>query len=410
MHYKFLKPYLSCFKRTFTNIKAFIDPSLEQSKNYMKILLTIHHYLDPDAGAPGSVLKLGQAYENLGHEVSYYAFDHLPPWAQRVSEELIFPDCLASHLAKHAHQYDVVDASTGDAWIWGSLRHRHSPLLVTRSHGLEHSVHLQYMEDVKQGKQHRSWKYPIYRGGFHLWEVAQSLRCADLAFLLNQQDLQYTIGRLGVHPDRAFVTHDGIPESFLNCPLTLNSSGDDLRIVQIGTYIARKGIQYSVPALNTVLTRHPNVTLTLLGTDCPSAQVLADFDAALSNRIQVVPRFDHQQLPELLKDHHIKLFTPLSEGFGKVLVEAMALGLAPITTAAAGPLEVVTADHDALVVPIGDSQAIEQALEQLISDRSLLNTLRHRAYHTAQGFGWSTLAQQRLDLYQTALTHRSRPQ
>jgi glycosyltransferase involved in cell wall biosynthesis len=378
----------------------------------MKILLTIHHYLDPDSGAPGSVLKLGQAYQNLGHEVSYYAFDHLPTLAQGVSEEVVFPACLACHLVKHAHRYDVVDTSTGDAWIWGSLRRRRSPLLVTRSHGLEHTVHRQYLDDVQQGKQHRSWKYPLYRGGFHLWEVAQSLRCADLAFLLNQLDLKYTVETLGVHLDHVFVTHNGIPDSFLNRPLDLNApdTHSPLKIAQIGTYIARKGIQYSVPALNAVLARHSNVKLTLLGTDCPADQVLADFDAALGDRITVIPRFDHLHLPELIKDHHIKLFTPLAEGFGKVLVEAMALGLAPITTAAPGPLEVVTADHDALVVPVGHSQAIEQALERLIGDRSLLNILRRRAYHTAQGFGWSTLAQQRLDLYQAALTQRSRPQ
>ncbi len=379
----------------------------------MKILLTIHHELDPNAGAPGSVIQLAQAYEKLGHSVDLYGFDQLPSWAKAGSAELVFPEFLAVYLVKHSHLYDVVDTSTGDVWLWGSILrwpYRRTPLLVTRSHGLEHTVHLQYLADVKQGKQHRSWKYPLYRGGFHLWEVAQSLRCADLAFLLNQLDLKYTVETLGVNPDRTFVTHDGIPESFLHRPLNLDTSDEALRIVQIGTYIARKGIQYSVPALNAILARHPHVQLTLLGTDCPPAKVLADFDAALGDRIQVIPWFDHQQLPELLKDHHIKLFTPLSEGFGKVLVEAMALGLAPVTTAASGPLEVVTAEHDALVVPIGDSQAIEQALERLICDRSLLNTIRRQAYITAQGFGWSTLAQQRLDIYQTALTQRSRPQ
>jgi glycosyltransferase involved in cell wall biosynthesis len=377
----------------------------------MKILLTIHHHLDPDSGAPGTVLKLGQAYEKLGHDVDYYAFDHLPKWAHSLSPEAVFPEFLAGYLLKHAHQYDVVDTSTGDAWLWGSILrrfHQRSPLLVTRSHGLEHAVHLQYLEDVRQGKQTLSWKYPLYRGGFHLWEVAQSLRYADLAFLLNQQDQKYTVESIGVRAEKAYVTHNGIPDSFLNHPLDLGLEDADpgLRIVQIGTHIARKGIQYSVPALNTVLKRHAHIRLSLLGTGVPAEQVLADFDIAVRDRIDILPRFDHSHLPELLKNHHIKLFTPLSEGFGKVLVEAMALGLAPVTTAAPGPLEVVQADHDALVVPMRDPQAIEQALERLICDRAQLNTIRRNAHATAQRFGWSYLAQQRLNLYQQALENR----
>lgn len=375
----------------------------------MKILLTIHHYLDPHSGAPGTVLRLGQAYEQLGHEVDYYAFDDLPQWAQSLSPEVVFPEFLAAYLVQHAHQYDVVDTSTRDAWLWGRVLRGllgRPPLLVTRSHGLEHAVHLQYLEDVKQGKQSLSWKYPLYRGSVQLWEVAQSLRCADLAFLLNQQDQKYAVEVLGVQARRAHVTHNGIPDSFLNRPLHLDADREYLRIAQIGSYIARKGIQYSVPALNAILARHPRVSLSLLGTECSAEVVLADFDSAVHERVEVMPRFEHERLPELLEGYHIKLFTPLSEGFGKVLVEAMALGLAPVTTAAPGPLEVVSPGHDALVVPMQDSQAIEQALERLISDRVYLNQIRSHAYATAQKFGWSCLAQQRLKLYQQAMEAR----
>lgn len=375
----------------------------------MKILLTIHHHLDPHSGAPGTVLKLGQAYQKAGHDVDYYAFDHLPKNIQPVAG-LVFPEFLGTYLLHHSSDYDVVDASTGDAWIWGTLCKfkRKRPLLVTRCHGLEHIVHLQYLKEVEQGKESMSWKYPLYRGSFQLWEVAQSLRSADLTFLLNQEDLQYAVESLGVPSDSAYVTHNGIPDTFLNLPIdfTISSTEASLGIVQIGTYITRKGIQYSVPALNNVLHRYPQVTLTLLGTGCSVEEVLKDFDERVCDRINVIPRFEHHQLPTLLQGHHIKLFTPLSEGFGKALIEAMACGLAPVTTAAPGPLEVVKPEHDALVVPLRDSYAIQEALERLIDDRVYLNQIRHQAYQTAQQYGWYQLAQQRLSLYQNALTKK----
>jgi len=375
----------------------------------MKILLTIHHPLDPNSGAPGSVLKLGQLYQHLGHEVHYLSHDDLP----KRLPDVLFPEFVAAYLHQHnqQHQFDVIDASTGDAWVWGTMLRRfapNQPLLVTRSHGLEHTVHLENLEEAQRGNLPLSWKYPLYRGSVLLWEVATSLRCADRVFLLNRQDQKYAIEVLGVQPDRIAVTPNGIPDEFLNLPLEPLPTAPEtpLRIACIGTYISRKGIYYGVPALNQVLVRHPHVSVSFLGTGCPEAQVHADFDETVRDRVQVIPRFQHPNLPVLLKGHTIKLFTPLAEGFGKALIEAMACGLAPITTAAAGPLEVVRDGYDALVIPLRDQAAIEQALERLISDRPYLEQLRQNAYHTAQNYSWLNAAQKRLSLYTHAIAQR----
>jgi glycosyltransferase involved in cell wall biosynthesis len=383
----------------------------------MKILLTIHHQLDPHSGAPGSVLKLGQTYQKLGHEVHYYSFDNLPRWVPEWATGYVFPELLATYLIQQSRQapFDVVDASTGDAWVWGQVLQRFykpRPLLVTRSHGLEHTVHLDYLEEARRGTLHLSWKYPIYHGGFRLWEVATSLRCADLALLLNRQDWKYTTEVLGVAPERAHVSLNGIPDDFLNLPFESlpDSNSPNLGIAQIGTYIPRKGIHYSTPALNTILQRYPHIYVSLLGTGCSESQVHNDFDPAVRDRVKVISRFNHDRLPELLKGHQIKLFSPISEGFGKALIEAMACGLAPVTTAAPGPLEVVKDGYDAIVVPIRDQFAIEQALERLICDRADLEQLRRNAYLTAQRCSWMHTAQQRLDLYTTAIQQRMHTQ
>ena len=375
----------------------------------MKILLTIHHPLDPNSGAPGTVLKLGQLYQHLGHEVQYLSHDDLP----KRLPDVLFPEFVAAYLHRHnqRHQFDVIDASTGDAWVWGTMLRRfapNQPLLVTRSHGLEHTVHLENLEEAQRGNLPLSWKYPLYRGSVLLWEVATSLRCADRVFLLNHQDQKYAIETLGVQPERIAVTPNGIPDQFLNLPLEpLPLDVEKLQIACIGTYIPRKGIHYSVPALNQILDRHPHVSVSFLGTCCPEAQVHADFDAAVRDRVQVIPRFQHPTLPNLLKGHAIKLFAPLSEGFGKALIEAMACGLAPITTAAAGPLEVVRDGHDAIVIPLRDSAAIERSLERLIGDRPYLEQLRHNAYATAQKYSWLNAAKQRLALYTDAIANRA---
>lgn len=377
----------------------------------MKILLTIHHELNPNAGAPGATWQLGQEYQKLGHEVQYYTFDNLPQGLPGLAKAVIFPEFVARHIfaLSNKQAVDVVDASTGDAWLWAKMLQnvgKKRPSLITRSHGLEHGVHLDQLEESKRGNLRLSWKYPLYHGGFRLWEVAMSLRCADLVLLLNRRDAQYAVEQLGVKPERTRIVANGIPEAFLNLAFEPMPDVENatIGIAQVGNYIPRKGIHYSTPALNTILDRYSQVKVSFLGTGRSQAEVLADFDPKVRDRIQVVPRYSQEMLPTLLKGHQIKLFPSLFEGFSLALTEAMACGLAPITTATPGSMEIVRDGHNGIVIPLRDHQAIEQALERLISDRPFLERLRHNAYTTAQRYSWARIAHDNLSFYEQALT------
>ncbi len=372
----------------------------------MKVLFTCHYNFNINAGAAGVTWRLGQQYERLGHQVRYYSYDSLPQSLHPLAKVALFPEFVANHVATLERQgdLDVVDASTGDGWLWAMLnrKRQNRPLIIARCHGLEHIEHEEYVEEVQRGNLHFSWKYPLYRGSIRLWEAAASMRYADLVLLLNQRDREYAVNKLGVHPERAHIVANGIPEAFLNQPFVLLAENEPVRIAQVSTYILRKGVHYGSPALNAILNRYPNVEVSFFGTECAEEVVYADFDPGVRDRVQVIPRYAHETLPSLLKGHHIKLFPTISEGFGVALVEAMACGLAPITTATPGPLEIVRDGQDAIVIPCRDRQAIEQALDRLLTHRSYLERLRRNAYQTAQNYRWPRIAQQNLELYEKA--------
>jgi glycosyltransferase involved in cell wall biosynthesis len=67
------------------------------------------------------------------------------------------------------------------------------------------------------------------------------------------------------------------------------------------------------------------------------------------------------------------------ESFSLVAREALAAGLAVITSDCLGPTEVVTDGVNGLVVPIGDVAALAGAMQRLIDDRQLLTRLRAAA-------------------------------
>ena len=383
----------------------------------MNILLTIHEHLDPNSGVAGSTLRLGQEYQKLGHQVTYYSYNNLPQGIPSALKYLIFPLWVTIFLWREnsKQKFDVVDAHTGDIWIWAkwlSKLQSHSPLLVFRSHGLEHIYDLQLKDDAARGDLRLSWKYRLYRGGVHLWEVTQSLRHADLVLMRNSEERKYIEKVIGIDPNKIHTIPYGIPDYLLDLPFELITDEDTtIRIAQVSTFIPRKGIKYSVPALNNILSNYPNVEMSFLGTACRECtdadEIYANFDLDVRDRISVIPRFDHKALPELLKDHHIKLFPSLSEAFGMALIEAMACGLAPIATATGGPLDVIEDREDGWLVPLRDSKSIEIALEKLISDRAELNRLRQNAYHKAQTYSWKSIAQTNIFLYEEAFNYKT---
>ncbi|WP_052055688.1 glycosyltransferase family 4 protein [Myxosarcina sp. GI1] len=377
----------------------------------MKILLTIHEKFEPNSGAAGSIVKLGKEYQKLGHEVHYFSMNDLPKKMHRLVKRVLFPEFVANRIASITG-LDVVDASTGDIWFWVKVGQKFSsnrPLLVTRSHGLEHLLHEQLLQDARMGKSRLSWKYPLYRGSIYLSEIATSLKRADLVYLLNQQEREYVVNNLGLKTQNIRVVANGIPETFLNLPLEplSKNQNDTIQIAQIGTYIPRKGIEYGSPAINSILLKYPHVKMTFLGTECrecPGVEpVYADFDPAVRDRITVIPRYSHEALPSLLRGHQIKLFPTLSEGFSLSLIEAMACGLAPITTAHPAALETVRDGYDAIVVPLRDRASLERAIERAIGDRNFLESLRQNAHATAQQYSWNHIARQSLSVYQQQL-------
>ncbi|MBN8564302.1 MAG: glycosyltransferase family 4 protein [Leptolyngbya sp. UWPOB_LEPTO1] len=379
----------------------------------MRTLFTFHYPADPNAGGPGVTWRLGREYEKLGHEVEFYSLDDLPKKLPPLARFILFPEFTAAKIL-HSHRHaaiDVIDASTADAWIWGlglQKLQKQRPLLVARCHGLEHIEHLEYLEESQRGHLKLEWKYPLYRGSIRLWEVATSMRQSDLVLLLNQRDRDFVVEQLGVHPDRAHIVANGIPETMLNLPFEPTpAEPEPIRIAQVSSYIVRKGIQYGTPALNAILKRYPKIEVSLFGTECSADQVYADFDPKVRDRVTVIPYYENHKLPELLKGHHIKVLPTISEGFGVALVEAMACGLAPVTTTAPGPLEIVRDRETGMIVPCRDREAFEQAIETLILDRAFLDRLRRNAYRSAQRYSWQNIAQDNLNFYEMAQRMRA---
>ena len=376
------------------------------ARSDVRILLTIHHHLEAGAGAPGITLALRDAYRDAGHVAEIRSWDDMPERGSDRVREALFPVWLAGRLAREARSFDVVDASTGDAWLWARLRHALAPrgVLVCRSHGLEHVYWERELREARASSRPIGRVTRAYHGGVRLREVAASLRGADACFLSNTGDRDRAVAQLGVAPERAQVVRNGIPAAFLGLPV--EPTGGTVRLAHVGSWAERKGIRQLAPAVSAVLARRPEVSITYLGTRVAPDVVRAAHEPAARDRVAVVPSFDRAELPALLAGHAIVVTASLAEGFSLALPEAMACGLAPVATALDGAREIVADDENGVLVPVGDAGALEHALDALAGDRERLERLRRAARASAQELGWPTVAEDQLERYAALLRRR----
>lgn len=366
----------------------------------MNILLSIHHELDNSTGAPGVTMKLAEALSERGHEVRIISFDNLNRLPGRL-RGVVFPWLVFAHVLKHP-EYDVLDLSSGDGWVVNLARRvlgwRRGLLTVTRSHGLEHLAHDLFLQGCRDGNCTKSWKYPLYNGGYRLWECRKSFQLADLLLLLNETERQYARARFGVDAGKIAKLGNGIDECFASVARCLIANDRvalpdaPVNVAFAGRAVFWKGFPFLVEAMTAVLARYPQMKLGLFGTGGTQESVLAAFPDALRPQIVVMPRYENATLPALLADYQIFAFPSMGEPFGIAPLEAMACGLVPIVADAPGPVEYVRNGENGIVVPGRDSAALARAITEMIDDRERRLALRRTALTSALKYSWGDLA------------------
>jgi glycosyltransferase involved in cell wall biosynthesis len=109
-------------------------------------------------------------------------------------------------------------------------------------------------------------------------------------------------------------------------------------------------------------------------------------------------------IPEILRTAHIACLPSYREGLPKSLLEAAACGLPIVTTDTPGCREVVAHGLNGLLVPVGDSKALADALGKLISDADLRQRLGEQSrIRAVTEYSLETVIRETLAIYQEVL-------
>jgi glycosyltransferase involved in cell wall biosynthesis len=199
-----------------------------------------------------------------------------------------------------------------------------------------------------------------------------------------------TLVEAGSSPDRVAVIPFGVDTELFRPPADRVPQFEQYRVLFVGRIGQAKGISYLLQAYRNL--SGPGTRLTLVGNFVGPPKVFAPYRSGI-HHIAHVPR---PLLPGIYADADVLVFPTLFEGMGMVVLEAMACGL-PVIVTPRGPDQVVRDGKDGFIVPIRDTDALTQRMEQLRSDPDLRLSMGLEARHRALRFTCDHYARQAAD-------------
>lgn len=156
-----------------------------------------------------------------------------------------------------------------------------------------------------------------------------------------------------------------------------------LRVLYVGSLGQRKGLSYLLEAIDALGNQ---VRLTLIGR--PTSLHCAPLNAALE-RHTWISTLPNAQILEQMRRHDVLVLPSLFEGFALVISEALSQALPVIATPNSGATECIRDGVDGFLVPIRDSMAIAERLQQLATNRDQLAAMRQACLERARLLNWA---------------------
>ncbi|MER5882263.1 glycosyltransferase family 4 protein [Streptomyces sp. NPDC001941] len=225
-------------------------------------------------------------------------------------------------------------------------------------------------------------------------EIRPHLAALDAYVTVSEGDAAVWRERMDLPGTRVLCVPNSVPEPTV-APADLSGT----TVVAAGRLSREKQYEVLVDAFAKVVAVRPEWTLRICGWGPEKDKLRRRVERrGLSNSVYLMgPRSPIE--PEWVKGA-IAVSTSRHESFGMTLVEAMRCGLPVVSTDCDyGPREIVADGEDGLLVPVGDAEAVAQALLRLIDDQALRRRMGAAAIVNARRYDPGSVAKQYADLF-----------
>jgi glycosyltransferase involved in cell wall biosynthesis len=380
----------------------------------MRVLMIAGVAGKAEAGGAGVVHNVAKEVRNLGHTVKPMFFEDLMPkqrWPGRF-RTLEFAARVSSYVTEVKNEYDVVNIYAPYGF-WYGFQHRRKgsaagPPYVMSMHGLEERRNYAMAREAKKNRAHYfRLKNRIWQNFYHMRTYRWSIETADQCIVTNREALLFLQMRYGLAPDRVWFIPNGVGQEFFHRRAW--SETPEPKILFVGTWIDHKGIYALAEAFERLLALAPGIQLTIAGCAETEERVRNYFSASAQGSINVRPFISRAEMPELYARHDIFVLPSLVEGMPLVLLEAMASGLAVVTTESSGMTDLVEDGHDGLLTIPGDADSLTMAISTLCGNSQLRHKLGCTAQEKMKRFTWKLSALRHEAVFRRAMGIKPTP-
>ena len=193
-----------------------------------------------------------------------------------------------------------------------------------------------------------------------------------------------------------------IPDPLSFAP-TEQSSLQKKRIIGVGRYVYQKGFDLLLQAWARIEEQHPDWQLAIFGDGdrMPYEKQMEELGINSSRCHLNGPTADIQQE---YANSSVFVFSSRFEGFGMVLVEAMACGLPVVSFACpCGPKDIIKDEEDGLLVENGNVEALAESLTRLMGDADFCQRMAANGKKNVQRFSIEHIAECWKELFESIM-------
>jgi colanic acid/amylovoran biosynthesis glycosyltransferase len=156
------------------------------------------------------------------------------------------------------------------------------------------------------------------------------------------------------------------------------NKNDKIKLLLVGRFVEKKGIQYALKAFVLTKKLHPNISLTIIGDGPLRYQIEQQIQSLGLTKDIILSGFQpHDEVLLQMKESHIFILPSVTaangdkEGIPNVLKEAQASGMPVISTYHAGIPELIRNKKSGFLVKERDAYSLSTRLNQLIDNPAL---------------------------------------
>ena len=219
----------------------------------------------------------------------------------------------------------------------------------------------------------------------------EGLRHASAVIVTSMTTAETLVAEFGVPMEKITVAEPGVDPA----PRAKGSGDPVVALLAVGSIMPRKGFDTLVRAVAPLA--HLPWRLTIAGSTerdpaCAASLRGLIAECALQDRIELVGELSAERLGARYDRADVFVLSSRYEGYGMVLSEAMARGLAIVTTTG-GAAARTAPDDAALKVAPDDARGLGEAIASLIADAPLREKLAEASWQAGQKLpGWEAAA------------------